>query len=233
MTVFKKLQAARLALVESGIKKTGKNSFHGWGYYELGDFIPAVHKLFDAAGLCGVVSFGSELATLTIYDTEDGTSVQFVTPVVMAENNKAQAIQNLGSTHSYIRRYLWLLAMEIVEADAIDALPQEEKPKSKPVATLPKTEAPATGKVPTKIEGREGPWNIAVSVDSTGDLQAWIGIVMDAARLALGATQSKEDVMNIFKVNRNIFDKLKVEAPEDYELLMAEFKTAKDKYGAK
>ena len=123
--------------------------------------------------------------------------------------------------------------MEIVEADAIDALPQEEKPKSKPVATLPKTEAPATGKVPTKIEGREGPWNIAVSVDSTGDLQAWIGIVMDAARLALGATQSKEDVMNIFKVNRNIFDKLKVEAPEDYELLMAEFKTAKDKYGAK
>jgi len=56
---------------------------------------------------------------------------------------------------------------------------------------------------------------------------------MDAARLALGATQSKEDVMNIFKVNRNIFDKLKVEAPEDYELLMAEFKTAKDKYGAK
>ena len=231
MTVFRKLQAARLALVESGIKKTGKNSFHGWGYYELGDFIPAVHKLFDAAGLCGVVSFGAELATLTIYDTEDGTSVQFVTPVVMAENNKAQAIQNLGSTHTYIRRYLWLLAMEIVEADAIDALPQEEKPKSKPVATLPKTEAPATGKVPTKIEGREGPWHL--KVESDGDLQKWVSIVMEAARLAITQTNSKDDVMNIFKVNRNIFDKLKIEAPEDYELLMSEFKTAKDQYGAK
>jgi hypothetical protein len=85
-----------------------------------------------------VVSF-NEHATLTIYDTEGDGQIVFATPIVMAENAKGQAIQSLGSTHTYLRRYLWLMAMEIVEHDVIDALPQESKPTNvapKPVAPL-------------------------------------------------------------------------------------------------
>jgi hypothetical protein len=33
MSVYRKLQAARLDLINSGIKKTGHNSYGGWNYY--------------------------------------------------------------------------------------------------------------------------------------------------------------------------------------------------------
>ena len=119
MTVYKKLQEARFRLVNTTIQKSGKNKFAGFEYFELGDFIPAIQKIFNEVGLCGVVSF-ADIATLTVYDADDGTSIQFCTPIVNAENAKGQPIQSLGATHTYLRRYLWLLALEIVEHDAVD-----------------------------------------------------------------------------------------------------------------
>jgi hypothetical protein len=132
MTVYKKLQEARYRLVNTQLNKSGKNKFAGFEYFELGDFIPQVHKIFNEVGLCGVVSF-ADVAVLTVYDTDDSTWVSFQTPIVNAENAKGQAIQSLGATHTYLRRYLWLLALEIVEHDAVDAVAQEEKAKAKPV----------------------------------------------------------------------------------------------------
>lgn len=142
MTVYKKLQEARVRLVNTQLTKSGKNKFAGFEYFELGDFIPQVHKIFNEVGLCGVVSF-ADVAVLTVYDTDDSTWVSFQTPIVNAENAKGQAIQSLGATHTYLRRYLWLLALEIVEHDAVDAVAQEEsKVKAKPVEVKP-VEKPA------------------------------------------------------------------------------------------
>ena len=212
MSVYAKLQAARLQLVNSGIKKTGYNAHGGWKYYELGDFIPTIHKLFDAVGLCGVVRFG-ENATLTIYDTQGGESIEFSTPVVYAEAAKGQPIQLLGSTHTYIRRYLWLLAMEIVEADAIDSEEQEEKP----VKIAPKAKPPA------KVEGKDGPWQLKITTKPDATEQDWINAVIQGTQLSLEAAASEKDVMDIFKVNRSIFDKLKEVNEQDYTSLVAEF----------
>jgi len=212
MSVYAKLQKARLQLVTSGIKKTGHNKHGGWFYYELGDFIPTIHKLFDAVGLCGVVRFG-ENATLTIYDTQGGESIEFSTPIVYAEAAKGQPIQLLGSTHTYIRRYLWLLAMEIVEADAIDSQEQEEKP----VKIAPKAKPPA------KVEGKDGPWQLKITTKPDATEQDWINAVIHGTQLSLEAAASEKDVMDIFKVNRSIFDKLKEVNEQDYTSLVAEF----------
>ena len=146
MTVYKKLQQARTDFLSADIKKSGKNKFAGYEYFELGDFVPSINQIFNKIGLCGVVRFTTEQATLTVYDTEDGTSIEFVSPMVFASNPKGQAIQDLGSTHTYMRRYLWLLAADIVEHDSVDTLAPAEAPKpvkaaSKPVET--KTEAKA------------------------------------------------------------------------------------------
>ena len=127
MSVFKQLQKARTMFLSAPIKKSGKNKFAGYEYFELGDFIPTIHNIFDSVGLCGVVRFTNDVASLTVYGDEG--SIEFTSPMVYAENTKGQAIQNLGSTHTYMRRYLWLMAMEIVEHDSVDAAPQAEKPK--------------------------------------------------------------------------------------------------------
>lgn len=230
MTVHKKLMEARIQLQNKELKKSGKNTFAGYSYFELGDFLPEIQSIFHSLGLCGIVSYEADVARLTITDIEDGTVVTITSPMAEANLKGAHAIQNLGAVETYQRRYLWMTAMEIVEHDAIDS---SEPSKPVPVASLPKATPAPTGKVPTKIEGREGPWQLKVSSDSSENLQAWIGVVMDAARLALGAAATQKDVMDIFKVNRAIFDKLKQEAPEDHELLMGEFKTVKDKFGAK
>lgn len=44
----------------------------------------------------------------------------------------ASPIQQLGSVHTYMRRYLWLEAMEITECDGVDALNQKEQIDAKP-----------------------------------------------------------------------------------------------------
>jgi len=136
MKVFKKLQQARVALLDANLKKSGKNKFAGFEYFELGDFMPTINKIFLDVGLCGVVHFTNDYAILTIYDadSETGEHIEFRSPLVLAENAKGQLIQSMGSTHTYFRRYLFLLAMDIVEADTVDALPQKETPKAPSVA---------------------------------------------------------------------------------------------------
>jgi len=136
MKVFKKLQQARVALLDANLKKSGKNKFAGFEYFELGDFMPTINKIFLEVGLCGVVHFTNDYAILTIYDadSETGEHIEFRSPLVLAENAKGQLIQSMGSTHTYFRRYLFLLAMDIVEADTVDALPQKETPKAPPAA---------------------------------------------------------------------------------------------------
>jgi len=131
MKVFKKLQQARVALLDANLKKSGKNKFAGFEYFELGDFMPTINRIFFDVGLCGVVHFTNDYAVLTIYDadSETGEHIEFRSPLVLAENAKGQLIQSMGSTHTYFRRYLFLLAMDIVESDTVDAMPQKDAPK--------------------------------------------------------------------------------------------------------
>jgi len=130
MTVYAKLTKARLKLLDLPMKKSGENKFAKYHYFELGDFIPHIHKIFDEVGLCGVFSFEGPNVTLTIHDTEETGSIAFVSPMVAVQSAKGQAIQDLGSTHTYLRRYLWLMAMEIVEHDSVDR-DKDNKPDTK------------------------------------------------------------------------------------------------------
>jgi hypothetical protein len=111
MSVYKKLQEARIQLQNTKLNKSGNNKYAGFNYFELGDFIPQVTEIFNKIGLCGVVSFTFDTAYLTVHETEGDGFITFTSPLVMAENAKGQAIQSLGATHTYFRRYLWLLCM--------------------------------------------------------------------------------------------------------------------------
>jgi len=103
--------------------------------------------------------------------------------------------------------------------------PKAEKPEPKPKA------APA-GNVatPTKMEGREGAWQLTVTADPGTDIAAWADLVVETCKIALEQTHSAEDVMSIFKVNRNIFDRMKADASAQYDEMMAAFKAKKESF---
>jgi hypothetical protein len=119
--VHKKLMQARMLLQNAPLKKSGHNKFAGYSYFELGDFIPTINAIFNEVGLCGVVSYDSEIASLTITDIDDGTSLVITSPMADANLKGCHPIQNLGAVETYTRRYLWVTAMEIVEHDALDS----------------------------------------------------------------------------------------------------------------
>jgi ERF superfamily len=132
MSVFKKLQQARIDLQNMKLEKTGHNKFAGYYYFELADFLPAINKIFNDIGLCGVVSYAADIATLTITDIDDASQIWITSPMAEANLKGCHPIQNLGATETYTRRYLWVTAMEIVEHDAVDA--------SEPIKPAPKPE---------------------------------------------------------------------------------------------
>ena len=102
MSVHKKLMQARLTLQGMKLKKSGLNKFAGYQYFELGDFIPAVQTIFNDVGLCGVISYGKEIATLTITDTEDGTSLDVTSPMSTAALKGCHEVQQLGAWGTWL-----------------------------------------------------------------------------------------------------------------------------------
>ena len=119
--VHKKLMQARMFLQQMALKKSGHNKFSNYYYFELGDFLPQINEIFHGQGLCGVISYDTDYASLTITDVDDGTNIVITSPMVEANLKGAHAIQNLGAVETYQRRYLWMTAMEIVEHDALDS----------------------------------------------------------------------------------------------------------------
>lgn len=126
MSAYAKLMAARIELQNQTLKKSGHNKFANYSYFELGDFLPVIQTIFHKNNMAGVVSFGAELATLTIVDLEDNSQVLITSPMSSAALKGCHEVQNLGAVQTYIRRYLWVAALEIVEHDSIDSAPPKE-----------------------------------------------------------------------------------------------------------
>ena len=223
MSVYKKLQEARILLQNTSLKKSGRNKFANYEYFELGDFLPTIQNIFSKVGLCGTVSFGIEIATLTIVDVDatDTTTrnyIVFSSPMSSAELKGCHAIQNLGAVQTYLRRYLWVAAMEIVEHDALDATTGKDDPKK----VEPTTESP-------KIVGLRGEWQITAPAKPEGDVRVWLDLIENASHLQLGFATKVEDVMTIFKKNKLLFDEVKLTDPEFFKGMMDKFTEVKIK----
>jgi hypothetical protein len=228
MSVYKKLQEARVILHKTQLNKSGKNKFAGFSYFELADFIPQITEIFNKLGLCGIVSFTAETAYLTVHETEGDGFVTFTSPLVMAENAKGQAIQSLGSTHTYFRRYLWLMCMEIIENDVIDAVDQVEpvkKVEPKPVQQPVQVKAE-----PKKIVGEKGEWQIvAPAAPADGAITDWLELIKTSSHMLLDLCANEADVMQIFKKNKVLFDTVKGHDAVFFKEMMGKFTDTKNR----
>ena len=141
MSVYKKLQEARVRFHKLSLKKTGYNTYSKYYYFELGDFLPSIQQIFYELDLCGVVSFTADDATLTIVDIDgdhgDPNHMIIInSPMGSAQLTACHNVQNIGAVETYQRRYLWGTAMEIVENDILDSTSGADEPAKKPAQSL-------------------------------------------------------------------------------------------------
>lgn len=129
LNVYQKLLAARAKFLESDVQKTGKNMHLSFKYFELDDIVPTATRIFSEVGLIPIVNFTSDVATMTVVNTDNPEEViPFVAPfnqiapiVSNAGKQATNEMQALGSSITYMRRYLYMIALDICESDSFDA----------------------------------------------------------------------------------------------------------------
>jgi hypothetical protein len=166
MNVYQKLLKARTMFLASGTQKSGKNMQLAFKYFELDDIVPIATKIFEEVGLISLVSFEGDKAVMRILNTDaPGEVACFIAPfatlepIVSNTGKKAtNEMQALGSSITYMRRYLYMIALDICEPDEIDA-GLKNTPTPTPMATpinpapAPINLAPATDKPLTNADG--------------------------------------------------------------------------------
>ncbi len=126
--VYQKLLKAREMFLQADVQKTGKNMHLSFKYFELDDIVPTAVRIFSEVGLIPIVNFTSDTATMNIVNTDNpDESVPFIAPfnqiAPIVSNTGKQAtneMQALGSSITYMRRYLYMMALDICESDGID-----------------------------------------------------------------------------------------------------------------
>ena len=133
MNVYQKLNEARDEFHQAKLKKSGHNKFANYYYFELGDFVIPALEIFKQIGLTSIISFGKEEASLTIVNNDKPEEkIVLTSPMSSAALKGCHEVQNLGAVQTYLRRYLWVAALEIVEHDALDGTVGSDKKTIKP-----------------------------------------------------------------------------------------------------
>ena len=128
---------ARMALIKKElsnkkIPKSGHNKFAGFKYHELDDFIQLINELNEEHGVNDVINIDEQngRCSITLYNSENSEdNYTIVTPFREAEmlgkggaKSTVDAVQRMGSTITYNRRYLYMTAYNIKESDGVDSV---------------------------------------------------------------------------------------------------------------
>lgn len=134
--IYQKINNIKQDFLNKKIKKTGKNSYSGFEYYELSDITPALIDLMNKYKVYSYISFNNELAKITLVNIENTQeTITMTSPMVTPEIKGANGTQQLGGAITYLRRYLYLIAFDIVEPDFFDKTMGQEN-KENELATL-------------------------------------------------------------------------------------------------
>ena len=144
----------RVELQKSKLKKSGKNKFAGFDYFELADFLPKLNELMLKENINDRFSIisnedGTMNAVLNLIkgnETQTYTMpfIIFDTPLVYKKDKNGafikdkegnyiqvpsmQDIQYLGALNTYYKRYLYLNAFGITDGEIIDSMNNDNLP---------------------------------------------------------------------------------------------------------
>lgn len=141
INIWQKLLRARIDFLKKGVTKSGINPHAEFKYYELKDIVPAATEIFYKYNCLFLVSFpdGKAVGKLINLDNIEETIVVEFNSRSIAEPGKYRMneVQGLGAEITYMRRYLYLIILDIVEADEFDAKSGEDAPPAKVAAKKP------------------------------------------------------------------------------------------------
>ena len=202
MNVYQKLNLAREKFHSAEIKKSGHNKFANYYYFELADFVVPALKIFKEVGLTSVIRFETDIATMEIVNNEKPEDRIYITsPMSEASLKGCHPVQNLGAVETYVRRYLWVTALEIVEHDGLDS--------SAPI------------KVEENSEIKEEKKGVSISNDHQ--------LLVDSMISWGDSCKSSSELQSLWKVNQPAIDGLKNNDKEKFKLLQDHFATLKTK----
>ena len=155
LNVWEKLNLAREMFAAKGITKNGINRYAKFKYYTLDDIVPAKLEIFKAVGLVDNITFTQDAALLTLFNVNNPSeSILFSSPLAADESMISNPIQKLGAVQTYLRRYLYLLMLDIVEPETVDAISGQDEPKTKAAKPATAAERKETAKAITNADGQ-------------------------------------------------------------------------------
>ena len=137
----------RVKLQNAKLKKSGKNTYAGFDYFELADFLPKLNELMLEERINDKFYIKDNLAILELQKNEEVNVytmpfVLFETPLTYKKNKSGQFlidkegnyiqvpsmqdIQYLGALNTYYKRYLYLNAFGITDGEVIDSMNNNE-----------------------------------------------------------------------------------------------------------
>ena len=163
-----------------------------------------------------------EQSHLVVYDVETQDTIEFTKETRECSLSAAQPIQNLGSKTTYMKRYMYMDAFEIVENDKIEESTGAPEPKvekkvtksSKPKVTEVKTQPevyattdmgvpmglPIIENTPTAEAIIEASVEVASEVQTnTEDLMSMETKIMLANKIKEAGLDPREEIMNMAK----------------------------------
>ena len=125
----------RVKLQNAKLKKSGKNKFAGFDYFELADFLPKLNELMLEEKINDRFYIKDNYATLELQKGEETNTytmpfVLFDTPLNKSGQPSMQDIQYLGALNTYYKRYLYLNAFGITDGEVIDSMNNNDLSKN-------------------------------------------------------------------------------------------------------
>lgn len=151
MNVWSKLLAVRNEFYAAGAKKSGRNLHAEFMYFELSDIVPVAAPIFAKYNLLLMPTFENGNAEAVVINTEKPDErINFSIPLqFIAEPGKFRMneVQGVGAAVTYYRRYLYMIVLDLVEADSFDGESNTTEAEDTP--------APAPKKKPATTEQRQ------------------------------------------------------------------------------
>lgn len=160
LNVYQKLELARYMFAQQNITKGGVNMNMGYTYFELSDIVPVATNIFHELGLVLIqpnvtgTGYKQVLAHLINIDKPEDRILFHIpyTPIEPIISNSGKKVTNdiqaTGASITYIRRYIYMIVLDIVEHDAIDSgeydVVGQETTASKPATPQERQNAKAT-----------------------------------------------------------------------------------------